>query len=166
MLEHVGQVRAVDVGAGGEVALGDLFRLAAAIEVADDHRGRERLDADDAEAQVVEELQHRAQRGGELGEAEHPLELLGLHVDEERGLVEPKIELGDQVLHLPQKLHRPHVATLTPGTAACTGAKATWCTRGSVMRMSGLSVVSVGRVGGAYGSAGARGRPVRAAGVA
>jgi len=109
---------------GREIDLRHLLRLAALIEPAYDHGCRQRLDARDPEAEAVEHLEDILQRRRrQLGDAEHPLELLRLHARQQRRVLDPQVEPGDPAPHRPHELHRPHVSKTRRGRPTCTGAK-------------------------------------------
>lgn len=103
MLEHEGQVGPVAFRALRQGDLRHVPRLATSIEPPHHHRRRQRLDADDPEAQAVEHLKDLLQRRPQLGEVEQPLELLLIHADEVRGLLALEAEPVDPPPHLTQK---------------------------------------------------------------
>jgi len=122
VLEQRGQVRSVDPGAARQLRLGHLPGLTALVEAPHDHRRGEALDADDPEAQAVEDVEDLPQHRGELGEVEQPLELRRVDVDELRCVFDPQRQTLDPAPHVTKKCSRPHASKTRRRVAASTGA--------------------------------------------
>ncbi len=76
----------MEVGVSGEPLLGDVLHSAELVEVPQDGRRRQLLNASEAEPEALEDLQDGSKREGVLGEFQDPLEPARFEADMPRGV--------------------------------------------------------------------------------